>query len=341
MKKIISIALLVCVVFALCVPAFAANEGEERAVIGADLSDSQILTVYGTFGLIRGSVRELKVTNAEERAYLEGLVSDSIIGTRSISCVYIRILPENSGLTVTASNITWCTENMYRSALMTAGIYDAEVKVTAPYPVSGTAALTGIYKAYEDITGRQLEEEAKTAAADELVLTAELADTLTDAIKREEVSKAIVDAVNAEAESNDELTEEDVANAVAEADAVAIVNELKLILDETQNMSDDELRGQIETIAAEYGYEIDADLINRLIELVRSMEGLSISDLTEKVEEFKDGVAKVRDGVERVRQAVDTIGDYAEQAVTLGQRIVNFLQSIVDFFRNLFGGGGD
>ena len=50
---------------------------------------------------------------------------------------------------------------MYRNVLVTAGITDASVMISAPYPVSGTAALSGIYKAYEDVTGGQLDESAK------------------------------------------------------------------------------------------------------------------------------------------------------------------------------------
>jgi uncharacterized protein YpuA (DUF1002 family) len=291
MKKFISLLLVVVMSLALCVPALAANEGEERVVLGADLTSDQILSVYSQFGLVRGSVQELTVTNAEERDYLEGLVSESVIGTRSISCIYIKLLSENSGLTVTTSNINWCTEDMYCSALMTAGIYDAEVKVSAPFSVSGTAALTGIYKAYEDITGTKLEEEAKSAAADELVVTAELADEIND------------------------------------ADAVAIVNDLKLILDETSEMTDDELRDQVEDIAADYGYTLDDELINKLISLCRSLEGLSIADLQEKVEQFKSSVA--------------TVTEYAQQAVTFGQKVAQFFGKISDAFKSIFGGSDE
>lgn len=318
MKKIVSILLLLCMTLALCVPALAVNEGEERVVIGADLSESDILTVYGQFGLMRGSVTELKVTNAEERNYLEGIVSESVIGTRSISCIYIKTLPEGAGLTVSTNNISWCTQDMYKSALMTAGIFDAEVKVGAPFAVSGTAALTGIYKAYEDITGEKLDEEAKSVAADELVITAELADALAES----GVDISDIDTSNVDA---DQIAEE-----ISNADAVSIVNELKLILDETKNMSDEELREQIILIADNYGYTLDEDLINRLIDLCRSMESLSIADLTDKVEQFKNGVATVQ-------EYAATVQEYAEKASSFGQKVSNFFQSIVDFFSGLFG----
>lgn len=318
MKKIVSIFLLLCMTLALCVPALAVNEGEERVVIGADLSESDILTVYGQFGLMRGSVTELKVTNAEERNYLEGIVSESVIGTRSISCIYIKTLQEGAGLTVSTNNISWCTQDMYKSALMTAGIFDAEVKVGAPFAVSGTAALTGIYKAYEDITGEKLDEEAKAAAADELVITAELADALAES----GVDMSDIDTSNVDV---DQIAEE-----ISNADAVSIVNELKLILDETKNMSDEELREQIILIADNYGYTLDEDLINRLIDLCRSMERLSIADLTDKVEQFKNGVATVQ-------EYAATVQEYAEKASSFGQKVSNFFQSIVDFFSGLFG----
>ena len=46
-------------------------------------------------------------------------------------------------------NINWVTDAMYTNALITAGVKDAEIQITAPFKVSGTAALTGLMKAYE------------------------------------------------------------------------------------------------------------------------------------------------------------------------------------------------
>ncbi len=286
MKKILSIALILCVLLALGTPAFALSEGQERVVIGADLNEEQIQNVYSQFGLARGSVTELTVTNAEERDYLEGLVDESIIGTNSISCVYIKTLGADAGMSVQTSNITWCTEDMYKAALMTAGIYDAQVKVAAPFGVSGTAALTGIYKAYENITGVQLQEQAKEAATDELVITAQLADQLN------------------------------------EEDALAIVSELKLLLDETKTMTDDQLREQVVQIASQYGYTLDDATIDRLIGLCRDLEGLSTDELQQKVQQFRD--------------ALSSVAQYAQQVQGFGAKVAQFFQSIVDFFKNLF-----
>ena len=245
MKRFISI-LLVCSLLIGAVPALAVDAGEARAVIGANLTEEQIADVYANFGIARGDVTELRVTNADERKYLEGYVDESIIGTNSISCVYIEVLEEGEGLDVTTSNINWCTSQMYVSALATAGITDAKIIVAAPFEVSGTAALTGVYLAYEDITGQELDETAKLVSTQELTLTAELAEQ------------------------------------IGSYDSVEIVNELKLLLGETKNMTDDELRAEIISIASDLGVTLTDTQIDQLISLCRSLEKLDPEQLKEK-----------------------------------------------------------
>ena len=286
MKKIISALLAICLL-AGAVPALAVDAGEARAVIGANLTDEQIADVYKSFGVSRGDVTELRVTNADERKYLEGYVDDSVIGTNSISCVYIEVLDEGEGLDVTTSNINWCTSQMYVSALATAGITDAKIIVTAPFEVSGTAALTGVYMAYEDITGEELDETAKLVSTQELTLTAELADK------------------------------------IGSYDSVEIVNELKLLLGETRNMTDDELRSEIISIASDLGVTLTDTQINQLISLCRSLEKLNPDELKAKVESVQNTIAKLG-------QAKETVSNFLTG-------VKNVWNSIVDFFKNLFG----
>lgn len=286
MKKFISILLVACLLVG-AVPALAVDAGEARAVIGANLTEEQIADVYANFGIKRGDVTELRVTNADERKYLEGYVDESVIGTNSISCVYIEVLNEGEGLDVTTSNINWCTSQMYVSALATAGITDAKIIVAAPFEVSGTAALTGVYMAYEDITGEELDETAKLVSTQELTLTAELAEK------------------------------------IGSYDSVEIVNELKLLLGETKNMTDEELRSEIESIASDLGVSLTDTQINQLISLCRSLENLNPEQLKEKVESVQNTIAKLG-------QAKETVSNFFEG-------VKNVWNSIVDFFKNLFG----
>ena len=286
MKKLISALLAVCLL-AGAVPALAVDAGEARAVIGANLTDEQIADVYKNFGISRGDVTELRVTNADERKYLSGYVDDSVIGTNSISCVYIEVLDEGEGLDVTTSNINWCTSQMYVSALATAGITDAKIIVAAPFEVSGTAALTGVYMAYEDITGEELDETAKLVSTQELTLTAELADK------------------------------------IGSYDSVESVNELKLLLGETRNMTDEQLRAEIVSIASDLGVTLTDTQINQLISLCRSLEKLNPDELKAKVESVQNTIAKLG-------QAKETVSNFLTG-------VKNVWNSIVDFFKNIFG----
>ena len=58
LKRALPIVLAVCMLASLCAVS-AIDAGETRTVIGADLTDEQIKTVYKTFGIERGSVKEL------------------------------------------------------------------------------------------------------------------------------------------------------------------------------------------------------------------------------------------------------------------------------------------
>lgn len=284
-KKILSLIMVITIISNLCF-ASAISEGDARTVIGADLNQEQIDQVYKTFGISQGSVSELRVTNSEERQYLDGLVDSSIIGSRSISCVYVEIKGANSGIKVDTSNITWCTSATYLNALATAGISDAQVVVTAPFGVSGTAALTGIYKAYEDLTGAKLDETAKLVGTQELVVTSELAEQIGD------------------------------------IDATSVVNELKNILDETINMTDDEIREEIKRIAKEYDVSLSDTIIEQLIKLCREMEGLSPEALKEKVES--------------VQKSLKTLANAQESAGKAVNSIKNFFSAVGNFISNIF-----
>lgn len=221
--------------------------GDSRVTIGANLDDDQIAAIYRDFGVERGSVTEIIVTNADEREYLEGIAPERKIGSVALSCVYIKTLEEGSGLTISTKNINWCTAEMYTNALITAGIDDAEVMVSAPFDVSGTAALTGIYKAYEDITGSALSEIAKEIGVEELITTGELAEY------------------------------------IGSEEATQIVNELKKILDQTKSMSDDEVRSEIKGIAETYNVSITDSQIDQLLDLCRSLEKLDVDKLQDKL----------------------------------------------------------
>ena len=80
---------------------------------------------------------------------------------------------------------------MYKNALATAGIEDANVIVAGPFALSGTAALVGTFEAYEEMTGETLDESVVDAAMDELVTTGELEQSIDG--EPEEIESMIAD----------------------------------------------------------------------------------------------------------------------------------------------------
>lgn len=158
--------------------------------LGADLDAGQEATVLRLLGLEGADLSNydvVRVTNAEEHKYLDGMVDSKLIGTKSWSSVLINQLEEGAGINVSIFNINYCTEGMYKNALVTAGIKDANVVVAGPKPIAGTAALIGVAKAYENMTGEELPEDSLQVATNELVVTGELADSIGDSQKVEEL----------------------------------------------------------------------------------------------------------------------------------------------------------
>ena len=285
-KRLLIWVLILALSLAAAAPALALDVGLERVTIGANLSEEQRAQVYKDLGVTPGSVTELTVTNQEEREYLEGLVSDGKIGNVALSSVYIKTLAEGEGLKVTTNNINWCSKEMYVNALMTAGITDAEVRITAPFAVSGTAALTGLYKSYEDITGEKLDLKAKSVAVEEIVVTGNLAEMIGD------------------------------------VDATELVNQLKLVLEQTKTMSDDEVRSEIKTIAKNLNISLTDGQVKQLLDLCRSMEGLDSQQLAAKVESLK----KTLEGANQVQQT----------ATKIWEGVKNVASAVGNFFSKLF-----
>ncbi|NEZ46816.1 DUF1002 domain-containing protein [Clostridium niameyense] len=146
--------------------------------VGADLNKQQKDDMLKYFKVTKDEANVIEVTNSEEEKYLNGVASKKQIGTKAISCSYVEPT-DKGGLNVSTHNIYWVTENMIKNALITAGIENANIKVSAPFNVSGTAALTGILKGFEKSKGgEKIDEKKKKAANEELVVTGKLGEKI-------------------------------------------------------------------------------------------------------------------------------------------------------------------
>ena len=133
MRKIFGkfLAAGLCIAMALSSVTVKADSVDQKYLaLGADLTASQKKKVLELLNLDDNSdYKVITVTNKDEHEYLDSYLSKSVIGTRALSSVTVEQKDDGNGVNVTTQNISYCTSGMYRNALITAGIKNADVKV--------------------------------------------------------------------------------------------------------------------------------------------------------------------------------------------------------------------
>lgn len=175
-KFFVNITLILTMIMLFNIIAYA--DSSKVVTLAKDINESQRKEILNLFNVKEDEVNIIEVNNQEERKYLEGVAPEAQIGNKTMSSAYVELVGEGSGIEVQTYNISWVTKDMYKSALVTAGVKDAKVMAAAPFPVSGTGALTGILKAFEQATGKEIDEDQKKVATEEIVQTGELGDEI-------------------------------------------------------------------------------------------------------------------------------------------------------------------
>ena len=233
-------ALTICFTMVFGSVAFAAKDTTYLAM-GDDLSKDQTKTVLKIFGI--DDIEDCEVvyvTNKDEHKYLDDYVDSAQIGTEALSCVMIN---ENDGdeIDVETYNINYCTEDMYENALETAGVTGADVVVAGPYPISGTAALVGTIKAYEEMTGTRVSDKVVEAAVEELTTTGDIGEDVGDM------------------------------DGVAE-----VINDVKEAIADNPDMSDADIIQAIKDAAARAGISLSDENIEKIKKMITKFQGLDI-----------------------------------------------------------------
>lgn len=147
--------------------------------LGESLSSEQQKWVLERMDAPEG-IEPIIATAADEEKYLGDSVPQAQRGGGMYSSARIK-LTNGTGLDIQTENVTWVTKDMYANALVTAGVTDADIYITSPIKVTGTSALTGIMKAYDQTaaeTGIELSDERKELAQEELAVTSEIGKTV-------------------------------------------------------------------------------------------------------------------------------------------------------------------
>src|SRR5690606_5163632 len=214
------------------------------------------------------NVQIVEMTHEEEHRYLGKYVSKATIGPRALSSAKITLAEKGAGITVKTNNITHITETMYANALITAGVKDAEVYVTAPTQVSGTAGLTGILKAFEAAADTKISDEQKEVANEEMVRTSELGEKIGDPDK-----------------------------------AAQFMMDLKQKVAEKQPKTQAEFRDLIINVSNEYNINLSEQDLEQLTQLMQRLSELDIDWGA-----LSDQVKKLRDNLDEFLNSEETKG---------------------------------
>jgi len=264
-------AILTAIMFWLATANSVWADTSQVVTLGADLTDAdrqKVAAIFGIQDLKTTAVPVIEVTNQEEKTYLEGIVPVNVIGNRAISSALVEILNPGSGIQVETRNITWVTADMYTNALVTAKVKDAKVIAAAPYPVSGTAALTGILKGFEQATGRKLDEKAKRIANEELVKMGDLGQELGN---KEKATQLIM-----------RIKQEVIKNNITDPDRIRQIV-INIAGDLNINLTDAQINDLVELMQKIGGLDLSLGEINNQLQNIKTQ----LNEVLAKNEEVK------------------------------------------------------
>lgn len=277
--------------------------------LGSDLTQNQLATVLGLMGINPaelGNYNVVYVTNADEHKYLDQYIAPSVIGTRSLSSVLVKPMEKGHGVVVTTKNINYCTTNMYRNALITAGVEDADIMVVGPSQISGTAGLIGALKAYEQMSGETVSEKALDTALNELVATGELSTSVGDNSEAEELISYIKAQIAANDLDTPEQIEAVIRKGMKDKNIELSEEEIKKTVDlmmkiKAMGIDFNVLASQAEDIYAKYKTQIDNGTFNiddvdikdlGIGKMISNAVGNFVSNVGSSIKSFFSGLFK-------------------------------------------------
>ena len=281
MKKAKSMAAILCgaclVLSGTAVPTMA--DSMKVVTLGADLSDEQKNTMMRYFNVDSSQVQILTITNQDERDHLSTYVPLEQIGTRTVSCAYVKPT-QSGGIKVRTANLNWVTCNMIATSLSTSGVKNCEVVAACPFEVSGTGALTGIQMAYETATGEQLDSTKKELATEEMVVTGTLADE------------------------------------VGKNDATTVMNNSKMqvIKDNVQNV--DDIYNIVINVAQENNVTLDSDQIDQIVNLLQQIaqQDYNYDDVKATLEQVNQNTSGSSDEIGEIAAEEDNTVEAGDSA---------------------------
>ena len=251
--KNMALSLAVLMGLGMASPVFAKsdyNPGDILA-LGSDLTDAQEAALRKYFNAPDGTntiyvtdeviIKQLGLDPNDPANYAGGCYSSA----------YVKLLDDNSGINVKATNLTEVTESMLMNALITSGITAADVKVSSPFKVTGTSALSGILAGVEEVGGFEISLKQKEAAQKEIETTVKVGDE------------------------------------IGSEEASTIINDIKTEVIKEQPKTEEEIKKIVENITKQYNVNISINAKDSIVNLMSDVNdlGLDYSELKSSLKE--------------------------------------------------------
>lgn len=296
-NKLKNMALSIAVLMGLGMasPVFAKsdyNPGDILA-LGSDLTDAQEAALRKYFNAPDGTntiyvtdeviIKQLGLDPNDPANYAGGCYSSA----------YVKLLDDNSGINVKATNLTEVTESMLMNALITSGITAADVKVSSPFKVTGTSALSGILAGVEEVGGFEISLKQKETAQKEIETTVEVGDE------------------------------------IGSEEASTIINDIKTEVIKEQPKTEEEIKKIVENITKQYNVNISINAKDSIVNLMSDVNDLGL-DYSELKSSLKEASNKLSNNLKELGSKLKEEGFFEKIKnwfVDLWDKFINLFRS--------------
>ena len=293
--KNMALSLAVLMGLGMASPVFAKsdyNPGDILA-LGSDLTDAQEAALRKYFNAPDGTntiyvtdeviIKQLGLDPNDPANYAGGCYSSA----------YVKLLDDNSGINVKATNLTEVTESMLMNALITSGITAADVKVSSPFKVTGTSALSGILAGVEEVGGFEISLKQKETAQKEIETTVEVGDE------------------------------------IGSEEASTIINDIKTEVIKEQPKTEEEIKKIVENITKQYNVNISINAKDSIVNLMSDVNDLGL-DYSELKSSLKEASNKLSNNLKELGSKLKEEGFFEKIKnwfVDLWDKFINLFRS--------------
>lgn len=293
--KNMALSLAVLMGLGMASPVFAKsdyNPGDILA-LGSDLTDAQEAALRKYFNAPDGTntiyvtdeviIKQLGLDPNDPANYAGGCYSSA----------YVKLLEDNSGINVKATNLTEVTESMLMNALITSGITAADVKVSSPFKVTGTSALSGILAGVEEVGGFEISLKQKEAAQKEIETTVKVGDE------------------------------------IGSEEASTIINDIKTEVIKERPKTEEEIKKIVENITKQYNVNISINAKDSIVNLMSDVNDLGL-DYSELKSSLKEASNKLSNNLKELGSKLKEEGFFEKIKnwfVDLWDKFINLFRS--------------